>query len=390
MVVGIATPALLVLFFFVLPVVLDHAVNRRVHRSRSEVSQQARELHENLLVADLHCDALLWNRDLLKRSSRGHVDVPRLLEGNVALQAFTIVTKVPFGLNIERNSDKWDMITLLAVAQRRPPATWGSLARRALYQAEKLQRYAARSDGKLVLITTVAELENYLARRQDNTAITAGFLGVEGAHALDGDLANLERFFDAGIRMMAPTHFFDNRIGGSAHGLQKGGLTEMGREMIRRMETRGMLVDLAHASRRVIEDVLAMATRPVVVSHTGVRATCDNNRNLSDEQIRGIAATGGVIGIGYWNMAVCGTDATAIAAAIRHVVDLVGVEHVGLGSDFDGAVPEPFDTTGLVEITQALLDAGFSDQEIGLIMGGNVIRVLKEVLPNNMTAKLDP
>jgi len=373
---------LLALFFFAFPVVIHNAMNRVVSRPRAQVSSEAQELHRQLLVADLHCDALLWNRNLLKRSNRGHVDVPRLIEGKVAVQAFTIVTKVPLGLNIERNSDRWDLITLLAAAQRWPLATWGSLAERALYQAEKLHRYAERSGGRLAVIETTADLEAYLARRRKDAGITAGFLGVEGAHALDGDLTNIDRFFDAGIRMMAPTHFFDNRIGGSVHGLRKGGLTDLGGEMIRRMEAKGMIVDLAHASPQVIDDVLAMATRPVVVSHTGVKATCDNNRNLSDDQIRGIAATGGVIAIGYWKTAVCGTDARAIARAIRHVVDLVGVEYVGLGSDFDGAVPEPFDTAGLVEITDALLKAGFTEEEIRMIMGGNVLRVLKQVLPN--------
>src|SRR5581483_5772990 len=166
--------------------------------------------------------------------------------------------------------------------------------------------------------------------------ITAGFLGIEGAHVLEGDPANVDVMFDAGFRMMSPTHFFDNEIGGSAHGVNKGGLTATGREVIRRMEAKKMLVDLAHASPRTIDDVLGMATRPVVVSHSGVKGTCDNTRNLSDEHLK------------------------AIARAIRHAVNVAGIEHVGLGSDFDGAVVEPFDTTGLVQITDALLVEGFS------------------------------
>jgi microsomal dipeptidase-like Zn-dependent dipeptidase len=198
---------------------------------------------------------------------------------------------------------------------------------------------------------------------------------------LDGDVRNVDALFDAGFRMMAPTHFFDNEWGGSAHGVEKTGLTERGREMIRRMEARGMLVDVAHASPHTIDDVLAIATRPVVVSHTGLRGVCDNQRNLSDEQARRIAATGGVIGIGFWDAATCGTDARAAARSMRYAANLVGVEHVALGSDFDGTVTEPFDATGMVEITQALLDEGFSDEEVALIMGGNVLRLLSETLP---------
>jgi len=187
--------------------------------------------------------------------------------------------------------------------------------------------------------------------------------------------------FDAGIRMMAPTHFFDNDIGGSAPGVEKGGLTDKGREMIKRMEAKRMIVDLAHASAKTIDDVLAIATRPVVVSHTGVKGTCDNNRNLSDDQLKAIAKTGGVIGIGFWDTAVCGNDAKAIARAIRYAANLVGVEHVGLGSDYDGAIPAPFDTSGVVEITDALMAEGFTEQEIGMIMGRNVLRLLVQNLP---------
>jgi microsomal dipeptidase-like Zn-dependent dipeptidase len=273
------------------------------------------------------------------------------------------------------------MITVLAMAQRWPPRTWGSLKERALYQAEKLHEFAARSQGKLVLIKTATDLQSYLARRKTDRDLTAGFLGIEGAQVLEGDLANIDVLFDAGFRMMAPTHFFDNDIAGSAHGVDKGGLTEKGREMIRRMEAKRMLVDVAHASPQTIDDVLAIATKPVLVSHTGVKGTCDGPRNLSDDHVKRIAATGGVIGIAYFDAAVCTTDVRAIVKAIRYTADLAGVEHVGLGSDFDGAVSTPFDTADLVQLTEALMAAGFSETEIGLIMGGNVIRVLRENLP---------
>jgi microsomal dipeptidase-like Zn-dependent dipeptidase len=370
-------------FFFVLPGQLAKRLNVALNRPPYLASERAAELHRKLLVADLHADSLLWNRDLLDRSVSGHVDVPRLIDGNVALQAFTVVTKTPYvwKMNIERNDDQTDNIKILAIAERWPTATWSSLTERALYQASKLLDAAARSGGKFTLITSSAELSSYLDRRITDPHITAGFLGIEGAHALDGNLDNVDRLFDAGFRMMAPTHFFDNDIGGSAHGVEKGGLTDKGKEMIRRMESKRMIVDVAHASAKTIDDVLAIATRPVFVSHSGVRGTCDNQRNLSDDELRGIARTGGVIGIGYWDTAVCGTDAQAIAKAIRYAANLVGVDHVGLGSDFDGAVKTPFDTTGLVQITDALIAEGFSDEEIGKIMGRNVLRLLIENLP---------
>ena len=311
---------------------------------------------------------------MLDRGTYGHVDVPRLIDGNVGLQAFTIVTKVPRELKLEANDDSTDSITLLAIAQRWPPASWNSLTARALHQAARLTSAAAASNGALAVITTAQELTRFIQRRQSGPRVTAGWLGIEGAQALDGNLDNLDRLFSAGIRMMSPTHLFDNEIGGSAHGVGRGGLTETGRELVRRMESKRMLVDLAHASAKTFDDVLSVATRPVVVSHTGVKGTCDNLRNLSDEQLRALAKTGGVVGIGYWETATCGTDARAIARAIRHVVGVVGIAHVGLGSDFDGAVAEPFDTTGLVQITEALLANGFNDVEIQAIMGGNMVR----------------
>ena len=370
-------------FFFVVPAQLEKRLNVTLNAPPYMASERALELHKNLLVADLHADSLLWDRNLLDHGTRGHVDIPRLIEGNVALQAFTVVTKTPYvwKMNIERNDDKTDNIKILAIAQRWPTSTWNSLTQRALYQARKLQDAAARSGGKFTVIKTSAELSSYLDRRIGERQITAGVLGIEGAHALDGDLANIDVLFDAGFRMMSPTHFFDNDIGGSAHGVEKGGLTEKGKEMIRRMEAKHMIVDVAHASAQTIDDVLAIATRPVVVSHTGVKGTCDNQRNLSDDQLKRIAQTGGVIGIGYWETAVCGKDATAIAKAIRYTANLVGVDHVGLGSDFDGAVITPFDTSGLVQITDALIAEGFTDEEIGKIMGRNTLRLLIQSLP---------
>ena len=206
-------------------------------------------------------------------------------------------------------------------------------------------------------------------------------MGAEGTQPLEGKLENLDELYDAGFRMMAPTHFTDTAIAGSASGMSKGGLTDLGQQWVRRMEAKSMLIDLAHASPATLADVAAIATKPMVVSHTGVKGTCDNNRNLSDDQLRAVARTGGVIGIGYWETATCGTDARAIAKAIRHAVDNVGVEHVALGSDFDGGTTMPFDTSGLAMITDALLQEGFSEPDIRKIMGENVVRVLLETLP---------
>ncbi len=368
-------------FFGFAPGYIARTSNKVIKPPPYTVSERAGMLHEKLLVADLHADSLLWNYDLNQRQTSNHIDLPRLIEGNVALQAFTVVTKTPRAMNIESNADKSDNIFWLALAQRQPLENLSSLTKRALWQAARLHQYANDSGGKLVVIKTKTDLSAFLERRKTER-IVGGWLGIEGAQALDGRVENVDVLFDAGFRMMSPSHFFDTEMGGSAHGLEKGGLTDAGREMIKRMESKKMIVDLAHASSKTIDEVLAIATRPVVVSHTGVRGTCNNQRNLSDDQLRAIAKTGGIIGIGFWDTAVCGEDAGSIAKAIRHAVNVVGARHVALGSDFDGAVRVPFDVTGISLITDALLVENFSDDEIALIMGGNVARILGENLPD--------
>ena len=201
-------------------------------------------------------------------------------------------------------------------------------------------------------------------------------LSIEGLQDLEGRLDNLDRLYAAGFRMAGLAHFFDNDVSGSMHGIKKGGLTPLGRQAVARMEKLGMLVDVAHASHETVAELIAIARRPLVSSHGGVQATCKVNRNLTDAEIRGVARTGGVIGIGYWDGAICSTKPADVAKAITHVRDLVGIDHVGLGSDFDGAVTTQFDASQVILVTQALIDAGFSDDDIRKVMGGNVLRVL--------------
>ena len=368
-------------FFTVFPRRLGAFLNRVHPGPLPPVSERARELHARLFVADLHCDALLWTRDLLERGAYGHVDHPRLVEGNVALQVFSAVSKMPLIPRHTRNSDRTDGMTAQVVAQRWPRRTWSSLAERALYQAERMGKFAARSRGRLSLVRSAADLSAFCQRRRERHDIVAGLLLLEGLHALEDDPEKVDIMFAAGYRIMGLVHMFDNAVGGSMHGLDKGGLTRFGRRVVRRIDELGMIVDLAHASTRLIGDVLEATARPVLVSHTGVKGTCDTPRNLSDEEVRWIASAGGVIGIGYWKMAVCGTDPAAIARAAGHVAGLVGVDHVALGSDFDGAVRTPFDAAGMAHLTQALLEAGFEDGDVAKIMGGNAFRLLSRWLP---------
>lgn len=368
-------------FFWVVPAVVDARMNVTQHPGPYAVSDQAAALHASLFVADLHDDALLWNRDLLQRYTRGHADLPRLLDGHQALQVFATVTKTPKGLNYERNGADSDSITLLAMAQRWPRRTWDSLLERALYQGEKLHAAARDSGGRLTVVKSRKDMEDFVAQWQQDPKQVAAILALEGLHPLEGKLENVDKLVAAGFRMAGLTHFFDNEVGGSAHGLEKGGLTPLGRQVVQRLQDKGVLIDLAHASKATIDDVLAMTTKPVLVSHTGVVGTCPGPRNLSDAHLQRIAATGGVVGIGYWEGAVCQADVPNIVRAIRYAVDKVGVAHVALGSDFDGATSMPFDATGVALVTQGLLEAGFTEAQVRAIMGGNVQRLLLAQLP---------
>jgi microsomal dipeptidase-like Zn-dependent dipeptidase len=233
----------------------------------------------------------------------------------------------------------------------------------------------------LQAIRTRGDVTALLASRAQGRDVTGALFSVEGLHNLEGDFANLDRLYGAGVRMAGLVHFFDNQIAGSMHGEHKGGLTPLGRRVVVEMERRGIIVDIAHSSHQTVAEVLAMATKPVISSHGGVQATCGENRNLSDAEIRGVAATGGVIGVGVWDAAVCGTDPADTARAMLHIRDLVGIDHVALGSDFDGAITAGYDVSRVALITQALMDAGFSDEDIAKAMGGNVLRVMAQVLP---------
>ncbi len=359
---------------------VDSALNRVVTPPPYQPGSEAEQLHSSLIVADLHADSLLWNRDLLEDNSRGHIDIPRLQEGNVGLQVFTAVTKVPWWVSFEENPSDSDMITMLTRVQGWPKRTRKSLLERALYQGEKIHYFINRSGGNLILITNRKNLHDIVTARRGGESVIGAVLGIEGAHALEGDILNLDRLYNQGFRLIGLTHFFDNDVAGSAHGKNKGGLTELGRELVKRVEQRCMILDLVHASPQAINETLLLVSRPVIVSHTGVQGKCNNVRNLSDRHIRAVAGTGGLIGLALFEPAMCENSVEETAGAMRYVADLVGVKHVALGSDFDGASTTSIDASGLVLLTEALMHEGFSKEDISSIMGENVIRLLDQVL----------
>ena len=364
------------------PGILERSLNRRIDHSPFNLSAEAVALHKSLTVMDWHADTLLWSRDILDRAERGQVDLPRLQDGGSAIQMFTTVTKTPRGQNVHANDDTSDNITLVSYLQGWPSETHNSLLARALYQAEKLQDVIGRSDGALMWVRNKRELEVFLETRQNaiGQKPIAALLGTEGAHPLEGDIKNIDRMFAAGFRMVGLTHFFDNEVGGSLHGADKGGLTDFGRDVVKRLDDLNIIIDLAHSSVATAKDTLAITTRPVVVSHTGFRGACDSERNFPDDLMKAIAERGGIIAVGMWQQAICGTTPQAVANSLAYGIKLVGADHVALGSDWDGAVAA-MPSDHLPAITDALLKAGVSEEDIRKVMGGSSIAFLRQWLP---------
>lgn len=421
---------------------IDRVLNKVSKGAGADQQSTTSELFQSLFIADLHADTLATDRDVFTTDAAdpaGHVDLPRLQQGNVALQAFTVFTDTPTARSDSGcvSGDDTNTATILQWVQLRPPATWFSQSERALHQARLLHRLRDRSlllaakdekNGKandratLLLIETAADVAELVRRRRDHEPVIGAFLGLEGGHALEGDLDNVRAFFDAGFRMIAPTHRFDNALASASEGCgEPGGLSPYGREVIAAAAKRHMVIDLAHAASPTIQEVAAMAVAggyPVVVSHGGVFETChpeDPNRvarNIHDGDIEAVAATGGVIGIGYWPEAVCWRETDdqsqrrgKIVEAMAHTLKVLRSEaftarmrardpaydpfdHIAFGSDYDGAVTVPFDAGGIGQLVAALqayrTEDGrrpFDDAAIRKIAGANVCRVLATQLP---------
>jgi membrane dipeptidase len=324
------------------------------------------------------------------------------------------------------DGDDIDSAALLSVMQLRNPSGWFSLEGRALDQARRLHEFAreanARADADpsypgLRIVKTLGDLRDVVESRKGPRYLIGAVLSLEGVHWL-GDpgltdtaiAAGVRRLYDAGFRVLALTHQFDNGLADASEGCRFAGEravpTEAGRVVIREAERLGMIIDLAHAASRTIKGVLAVARNPVVVSHTGVRETCpvaegcSPRRNIADDDIRGIAQRGGVIGIGYWTEAV-GAGIAGIVRAQRHVIDVLGpaeaCRHLAFGSDFDGSVSMPFDAVALPELTAAMRRSfssapgpGCGDSRgLRLIAGANVCRIFAMRLPLGSLAEAD-
>ena len=367
--------------FRILPAKLDHDMNAVTAHEPYVISTEATALHDSLRVADLHSDMLLWMRDPSRWNHRGHTDLPRLRAGRVALQVFSSVTKTPADMNYDSNTADSDNITPLAIIQLWPLDSWTSIYARARFHARRLMRVAERSDGEFIVALTRADLAAALERRASDPDVLVGILATEGGHPFEGDLANIDGLYDEGYRMIGLQHFFDNELGGSLHGVSNAGLTDFGRAAVARIVERGMIIDLAHSSQAVVREVLDMTDVPLVISHTGIHGHCEAKRNIPDDLMLEVARRGGVIGIGFWADVTCDDTPEGVAATILAAIDLLGVEHVALGSDYDGTITATFDASEYAVLTDRLLAAGLSEADIRAVMGENTIRFFLENLP---------
>jgi membrane dipeptidase len=329
-----------------------------------------RELHQRACVADAHADSLMWNRDLSVRSRSGHVDFPRLREAGVKLQCFTLVTRgFPFVGGFP-----------LFAAWRGWPreARRGEWAR-ALWQIEQLGRYCRASAGEVRPTATARGLEDNLASGR-----ISAVLGVEGAHVLEGRADRVGELWRRGVRFMSLTHLSNNALGGSSFpGMGDRPLTAHGREVLDEMARIGMPVDVAHASPRTLEEILAHSSARPMCSHTGARAQGGGWRNLPDRALRRIADRGGVVGIIFATVYLGGRTADDVVRHVEHAIDVMGEDAVAFGSDFDGMIPLPRgirDVTGLPLVTAALLRRGMPERRVEKIIGDNWRRFFGETL----------
>jgi membrane dipeptidase len=252
------------------------------------------------------------------------------------------------------------------------------MARVVFEQIDILDATLTRVPSELRHVRTAAELE--ACRRE---GVLGALLGIEGAHALDGDIDNIERFARRGVRYLGLVHFTANEAAYPDHGLGRraqAGLTRWGFDLVRRCEAIDVLVDLAHLNRAGFMDACSVATKPVIVSHTGVTGAFAHWRNIDDAQLRAVAETGGIVGVVFFPMYLGGDGFEPLIKHLKHVVNVCGEDTAALGSDWDGLIvpSAPLrDPRGIPRLTQALLDAGLGERVVAKILRTNVLRVLQ-------------
>ena len=340
----------------------------------NEEEERALAIHRDSVVVDTHNDTVQdmmagpiphnrefgLRRALGERSATGQIDLLRIREGGVDCLIFSMV------------------VSRAIYAGRR--------LRRLLQMLDVFHSEVEENSSEIALATTYSEIMDAVGEGK-----VAALVSIEGGEALEGDMGALRMMYRLGVRSLILTHFARNELGDGSRDDSGSHLTDFGAEVVREMNRLGMVVDISHINEAGFWDVMDVTRSPVIASHSNCRALSDYHRNLTDEQIEAVAKNGGVVNLSY-----CGgfikqgvTRETLSEVTVDdwldhvdHIVDLVGPDHVGLGSDFDGGCgfPGMDDIAKVPNITRGLVARGSADGDIAKILGGNDLRVFKEVL----------
>lgn len=337
-----------------------------------EVSERAREIHFSGMLFDGHND-LPWElrskargsfdqADIRQAQPQFHTDIPRLREGGVKAQFWSVYVPV---------STRDNGLALLTT----------------LEQIDLVHEMCRAYSDVFALVLTTEELERAVAEGK-----IASLIGVEGGHSIENSLLNLRRLYDRGARYMTLTHSRNTEWADSATDQpEHNGLTEFGREIVREMNCIGMLVDLSHVSPKTMHDVLDIAQAPVIFSHSSARALCDHPRNVPDDVLRRLPENGGVVMINFMSGFIAPTETLRadreargtykdVADHVEHVIRLAGIDHVGIGSDYDGVRRLPVgleDVACYPHLTEELVQRGYDREQIHKVLGGNALRALR-------------
>lgn len=339
----------------------------------AQVSPEALEIHRSGLLIDGHND-LPWEirtnaggtfdkADIAQPQPQFHTDIPRLKQGGVKAQFWSVYVPAETALT-------------------------GDALLKTLEQIDIVQRMMKTYPESFTLVKTADELE-----RVAKSGKVASMMGVEGGYSIEESLQNLQRYYDLGVRYMTLTHSKNLSWADSATDEENlGGLSEFGEEVIREMNRIGMLVDLSHVSAKTMKHALRVTEAPVIFSHSSARALTDHPRNVPDDVLRMLPKNDGVVMINFYSAFIAPNEALAkdpkalgtlddVCNHIEHVIKVAGIDHVGIGSDFDGVPRLPVgleDVSTYPRITQELLNRGYTRAQLHQILGGNLLRVLRK------------
>jgi len=325
-------------------------------------------IHKEAIVVDTHCDTLkclfqeftkprdsMWDlrEGMGERSGLGHLDVPRMMDGGISCQVFAVSSE-------RSRTPAYPLRTAMMMIER------------FYWECEAIPR--------LEPVTSYEEIVD--ARKRGNVS---GMLSIEGADVIEGRIEMLGVFHRLGVRMVGLVHSLRNQLAdGVTDRRTGGGLSELGVQAVEELDRLGMIIDVSHLNDDGFRDVLELTGNPVIASHSNSRAVCGHPRNMTDEMIQALAGNGGVMGMNFAPSFVHPVEATlgGVVDHIDHIVNLVGPDHVGLGSDFDGIPNTPKgleDASRMPDITRELVKRGYGKEDIVKILGGNHLRLIKEI-----------